>query len=314
MAPLQRANRAPVSAARGKFVPDSLKHRMPRHQRGQSLIETCVVITVFGTLLLGIFQAILFYRAKTVVDYAALQAARSGATNFAEKDAMKVGLARGLMPLYASESGNAGLADAYAKALIAVHNPLSTHIDIISPTRAVFDEFKTAQFDGSEGIPNDSLAFRPDTPGASGLSVQDANILKIRVVYGYKMIVPVVDKIVVGIFRKAFYKGLSVQEVAMLESGRLPIVAQAIVRMQTPILDRNLLADASSGDGGSDTPPGGGGDPGTGDPGSGDPGGGSDTPPGGGDNPPGGGDDPGGGDPGGDDGGPTCSGDGGVGP
>ena len=281
----------------------------PRSQHGQSLIETCVVITVFGTLLLGIFQAILFYRAKAVVDYAALQAARSGATHFAEKDAMRTGLARGLMPLYAHEPGNKGLAEAYANALIAVHNPLSTHIGIISPTRAVFDEFKTAQFDGTEGIPNDSLAFRSTTHGASGLSVQDANVLKIRVVYGYKMIVPVIDKIVIGIFRNAFYKGLSTQEVAMLESGRLPIVAQAIVRMQTPILDRNLLADASGGNGGADTPHGDGGDPGTGDPGgdgpsSGDPGGGSDTPPGG---DPG---TPGDGDPGGDE--PTCSGDGGV--
>lgn len=281
-------------------------------QRGQSLVETVVVIGVFGTFLLGIFQAILFYRAKTIVDYAALQAAKSGATNFAEKEPMRLGLLRGLMPLYTHESGNQGLLDGYAKTLVAVHNPLVTRIDVISPTRAAFDDFKMPEFDGVQAIPNGSLAFRSSAPGASGLSVQDANILKIRVVYGYKMIVPVIDKIVINIFRSGLYKGMSASEVAMLESGRLPIVSQATVRMQTPIRDRNLLASTEgAGDGGGDNPPGGGGNPGGGDgpPGGGDPGGG-DGPPGGGD--PGGGDGPpGGGDPGG---GPTCSGDGGVGP
>lgn len=280
-------------------------------QKGQSLIETVVVIAVFGTFLLGIFQAILFYRAKTIVDYAALQAARSGATNFAEKEPMRLGLLRGLMPLYTHESSNQGLLDGYAETLVAVHNPLVTRIDIISPTRAAFDDFKAPEFDGVEAIPNGSLAFRSSAPGASELSVQDANILKIRVVYGYKMIVPVIDKIVIGIFRKALYKDMSATEVAMLESGRLPIVSQATVRMQTPIRDRDLLASSDGpGDGRGDGPPGGGGNnpPGGGDPGGSDgpPGGGD---PGGGDGPPGDGDGPpSGGGP------PTCSGDGGVAP
>lgn len=261
-------------------------------QKGQSLVETAVVIGVFGTFLLGIFQAILFYRAKTIVDYAALEAAKSGATNFAEKEPMRLGMLRGLMPLYTHESGNQGLLDGYAKTLVAVHNPLVTRIDVISPTRAAFDDFKMREFDGVEAIPNGSLAFRSSAPGASGFSVQDANILKIRVVYGYKMIVPVIDKIVIGFFRSGLYKGMSATEVAMLESGRLPIVSQATVRMQTPIRDRDLLASKDeAGSGGGDDPPGGGDDPGGGGPsGGGDPGGGGDNPPGGGD--PGSGDPP----------------------
>lgn len=256
-------------------------------QGGQSLIEAVVVIAVFGTLLLGIFQTILFYRAKTIVDYAALEAARSGATNFAEKEPMRLGLLRGLMPMYTHSPDNDGLADGYAETLVAVHNPLVTQIDVISPTQAAFDDLKVRQFDGSEAIPNDSLAFRSSAAGASGLSVQDANILKIRVVYGYKMIVPVIDKIVIGLFRSAFYKDMSAQEIAMLESGRLPIVSQATVRMQTPLRDRSLLASTTgAGDGGSGGDDSGGG----GLPGGGDPGGGGDNPPGGGD--PGGGDPP----------------------
>ena len=218
-------------------------------QRGQSLLEACVVIGVFGTLLLGILQSVLFYQAKTVVDYAALQAARSGATNFAEMGSMRVGLARGLMPLYTFQAGPVGAAKGYAKAYLAARNPLTSEITIISPTRAAFDDHQQAEFDGVKAIPNDSLMFRSSAPGASGLSVQDANILKIRVVYGYKMVVPVIDKIVLGVFRAAHYSGMSAKEILMLESGELPIVAQAVVRMQTPFRDRDLLA-ATGGSGG----------------------------------------------------------------
>jgi hypothetical protein len=214
---------------------------MRRAQCGQAVIETWVVILVFGVFLLGIFQTILFYRVKTTVDYAALEAARNGATHYAEMSAMRIGLARGLMPLYAHKVGNAEATKAYGEAFLAANNPLVTHIDVISPTKAAFADWKERQFDGVEAIPNDSLAFRPSAAGRSGLTVQDANVLKIRVVYGYKMIVPVIDKIVIAIFRESAYNGMSAQEIAMLESGRLPIVSQAVVRMQTPIRDPGLL-------------------------------------------------------------------------
>ncbi|TDN58028.1 TadE-like protein [Halothiobacillus neapolitanus] len=75
-----------------------------------------IVLPVFGLFLLGIFQGILLYRAKTTLDYAAFMAARSGAMNFAQKSAMIDGLARGLMPLYAHQTGGGEVAVAYAKA------------------------------------------------------------------------------------------------------------------------------------------------------------------------------------------------------
>jgi len=268
-----------------------------RLQHGQAVVETVVVISVFGVFLLGILQAILFYRVKTTVDYAALQAARSGATHFAEMSAMRVGLARGLMPLYAHKASKTEVTRAYGEALLMAHNPLVTQIKLISPTKAAFADWKAREFDGVEAIPNDSLMFRSKSPGkSSGLTIQDANVLKIRVVYGYKMIVPVIDKIVIAIFREGLYQGMSAQEIAMLESGRLPIVSQAVVRMQTPIRDRDLLASTTgAGDGDSgDGPPGGGSDPGDGggdtNPGDGDPGGGGENPPSGGNH--GGGDPP----------------------
>jgi hypothetical protein len=246
---------------------------------------------VFGVLLLGIFQAILFYRAKAVVDYAALQAARSGAVHFAEKSAMQDGMLRGLLPLYAHEPGKAEIFEAYAKAKVDLLTG-AANIDIISPTQRAFDDWKEKQFDGVEAIPNDSLPFRGDAVGGSGLTVQDANVLKIRVTYKYPLIVPVIDRMIGTLDpARSLAKGHKVYS--------LSIESQAIVRMQTPIRDRNLLADASGGGGSG---PGSGPGPGSGSGGT-DPAGPGDMPPGGGGGNDGGDVGDGGNPPGGDDGG-----------
>lgn len=230
-----------------------------RHQRGQSLVEAVVVIPIFGAFLLGIFQAVLFYRAKAVVDYAALQAARRGATHFADKGAMCKGLAAGLTPLYTHEptsGGTEGALAGYGKAWADACLGNAAGITIISPTKAMFDAWKETQYDGVEAIPNDSLMFRGDEVKA-GVTVQDANLLKIRVTYKYPLIVPVIDRLI-GTFdplRSA---------VAGHEVYSLKIESQAVVRMQTPIRDRRLLANAGSASGGTGGTGGGTGGGGTG--------------------------------------------------
>lgn len=209
-----------------------------RHQRGQSLIEAVIVIPIFGAFLLGVFQAVLFYRAKAVVDYAALQAARRGATHFAQKRPMCKGLAAGLAPLYTHEptsGGTEGALAGYGKAWADACLGNAAEITIISPTKAMFDAWKEEQYDGVQAIPNDSLMFR-DNVVKAGVTVQDANLLKIRVTYRFPLIVPFIDR-VIGDFdplRSA---------VAGHKVFSLDIESQAIVRMQTPIRDRRLLAD-----------------------------------------------------------------------
>jgi hypothetical protein len=217
---------------------------MSRHftmqQRGQSLTEFLVAMFGFGVLLLGLLQAILLYRAKATVDYAALEAARAGALHGADKGQMQKGLARGLTPLYATATASptaAGTFEAYGKAYLAVLG-FST-IKVLSPTTGSFDDFKEAQYDGTMALPNDTLNFRPTSAGSHGLSVQDANILKIQVTFKYPLIVPVIDRM------------LSAMGIASLDIARtateghtvysLPIVAGAMVRMQSPITNRGNL-------------------------------------------------------------------------
>lgn len=204
-------------------------------QGGQGLVEFVVSVAVLGPLLLGMLQAVLLYRAKSVLDYAAFMAARRGATNFAEPEAMCKGLAAGLAPLYAHQATNTGALEAYAAAYADACRAGAAAIRIVSPTRAAFEDWKEVQFDGVEAIPNDSLPFRGSAiKAASHLTVQDANVLKVEVTYRYPLIVPIIDRLI----------GTPDRARSLLEGHRvysLPIVASALVRMQTPIRDERLL-------------------------------------------------------------------------
>ena len=55
-------------------------------------------------------------------------------------------------------------------------NPLlSPKIEVISPTRAAFNEFRERQYDGRFALPNDNLAFRDARVGSSRVSVVDTD-------------------------------------------------------------------------------------------------------------------------------------------
>lgn len=206
-----------------------------KRQGGQSLTEFLVAMFGFGFLLLGLLQAILFYRAKVLVDYAAQEAARAGATSGVDHTKMVHGFARGLAPLYATGTpGVAGAAVALGSAELALTTGAGS-IKVISPTRAAYTDFAEDQFDGKKALPNDSLYFRPDTVGkSSGLNVQDANLLKIQVTYRYRLIVPIIDKLIGT-------QDISGSVLAGHTVYYLPIVGEAMVRMQSPIYNSGNL-------------------------------------------------------------------------
>lgn len=217
---------------------------MPRRERGQSITEFLVTMFGFGLLLLGLFQAILFYRAKATVDYAALEAARAGAVHGASKSSLRDGLARGLAPLYASASANPGKAGAALAFVDAKKDILlgAAKIEVLAPTRAAWNGLKQTQYDGRKALPNDSLYFR--NAASSGVSVQDANVLKIRVTYDYPLIVPVIDRMLAAF--QAFGGPAKRDLVRSATRGRvvysLPIQSTAMVRLQSPVTDASNLA------------------------------------------------------------------------
>lgn len=213
-------------------------YKRPRETSGQSMVEFIIVVPVVLFMILFVVQAVMLYRIKATLDYAALQAARAGAVSGADRGRMREGLARGMTPLFTHGKDVTALHTGYykARADMLIHS----NIDVISPTRQAWSEFREKQHNGREALPNDNLAFRSSHVGASGVNVQDANILKIRVTYQAPLVVPFVGLVLGG--RSAYLESGTFESSPINRlTGRLPIESYAIVRMQSPVYERNNL-------------------------------------------------------------------------
>jgi len=200
------------------------------YQRGASLVEFLIVAMVL--LLVGMLciQLALIYQAKLVLNYATFEAARAGAVAHAQLPAMRRELGIRLSPLAGGGSSASGPATAIALSSATVHNPVNTSIELISPSLASFDDWgKTGESSRWRYIPNNHLRYADDDVGSrSGLTLRDANLLRIRVVYGIELKVPLVGAMLA--------RGLSLidpDNAAYYARQHLPLVAIATVRMQS---------------------------------------------------------------------------------
>ncbi len=233
--------------------------------RGQAMVELLIAAPVVFFMILMIVQMVLLYRMKSTLDYAALMTARAGAVSGLKRGDMQSAFAKGMMPLYAHKTGMAELETAYAKARADLL--LFGDITVVNPTRAAWNEFKERQYNGQYALPNDSLAYRSHAVGSSGVNVQDANLLKVKVTYDAPLVVPFVGWVLGG---KSQYLKAGTFESSPLTTltRRLRIESYAIVRMQSPIYDSSMLSSTTPGSGGGPAGPADpGGSGGTGDPG-----------------------------------------------
>ena len=229
-------------------------------QRGAAVTEMVVVLPALLLVGLGAIQWALIYEAKSTLNHAAIMAARAGAVDHASPTSMKVALARGLVPLYSPDKG-ATLLDtgAYARAALDVFGPF-TRVRIINPTQEAFEDFGTDETgEGELEIPNLRLHLKDTAPGsASGVNVQDANLLKVEILHGHKLKVPFVGPLLA---QASLLTTSDPQRVAMLADNRIPMLTTATVRMQSAArqsnlvksveqVDRDLLAALESGEGG----------------------------------------------------------------
>lgn len=174
---------------------------------GQAMTEFVIIIPVFVLLIFGAIQIAFIYSAKITLNYATFQAARVGANEHATYSAMRRGLVRGLAPLFTSTSDMSNVKDDIAAGIDSggtrrsAVSEVDNYIRIIrlNPTAAALSPSSFGEVhDGTAvryEIPNDNLMYRPSTASA-GVSIQDANLLKIRVQYCYKLMVPIVNKII----------------------------------------------------------------------------------------------------------------------
>ena len=214
---------------------------MPDRQRGSAMVEFAIVSPIAILLVMAIIQFGLTFSAKEILNEAAFVAARAGSLKHANRGVMLSVMTKGLIPFYQDTTNKndpyGRLSDALAKATAdAGCNPGACMLDlqVMNPLPTAFDDFAmtNAVSPTQRFIPNDNLGYRSRSAGgASGISIQDANILRIRVTYGYPIRVPFMQ----GVIQTAMCSVEASPDCGQYYSqGRMPIVVYATVHMQTP--------------------------------------------------------------------------------
>ena len=168
-------------------------------------------------------------------------------------NAIQDGVVAGLAPMFVHDETQLALKDARRLAYSELSNIKLARIEILNPTQTT-----VGSFGGT--IPNDNLMYR-SVDAVGDVNVQDANLLKVRVTYCVRLVVPIVNRMI-SAFTVAppgtpdrmdtGYSGGSMSASELLKvtpatgatglcvlTGdaypyRIPVTAESVVRMQSP--------------------------------------------------------------------------------
>jgi hypothetical protein len=230
-----------------------MSRRRARRQGGASMVEFAIVFPLAVLVVLTLIQLGFLYMAKSTLNHATFMAARVGAMHHADKAAITEAMVRGLSPFYQDHSVSddvVRLGQAYAVAQMEALKPFVLDVTIMNPSADSFSDFglKDAKTRKTY-IPNDNIEWRDaGIVGAkSKQNIRDANLLKLRVTYGYEMKVPLIAGVVKrvmcgGSIGVSAWGDVSVLEAAdpsverclkYYNNDRIPIETFAIVEMQS---------------------------------------------------------------------------------
>lgn len=254
--------------------PSHLTAPQARGQRGASIVETMLVLPTLLFLVLAIWQAALGYHAKTSLNYAAFEAARAGSVANAKLASIHAAFQKAMLPYYGGGRTLAELADTAVKAAKDL-DAAGLRIEIISPTPESFSDYNSPALQaalqtGEPVLPNvglDELSCPRDVPAcksdpktnASGQTLLDANLLKLRVTYGIppSKQMPMLGKFYTWALGKLGAAGGDAFKQALINAGRIPVVSHAVVRMQSDAIRNSaMVSSPGAGNGGSPTDPG----------------------------------------------------------
>ncbi|MDB5856176.1 MAG: hypothetical protein JWR22_4217 [Herminiimonas sp.] len=213
-----------------------LQGRLPR---GATLVEFAVVGLTLSLIGLGIIQYCLLYFARNHINYATFMAARAGSTGNASLDMVRRAYIRALVPLYGGGRNATELALSQDR---ATKDAANVDITILNPAPASFSDWNDAAKQAQNGnrrvIPNAGQAFRnPFVIGpVSHQNIQDANLLKIRVMHGFRPDIPVVGTLYTQ-FLKAADDGSDAARTRLINAGRIPVISYATLHMQSDSIE-----------------------------------------------------------------------------
>jgi len=200
------------------------------------MVETLITMPILLLIGAALLQVYFIWETKLTLNQATLLAARAGAVSSINIDQMRNELAKGLLPLQAPDLDDPSSTPAtvYATAYINAQTTVVNDVvlRIANPTLEAFTDFAPQAL---IGIPNDHLQARSNLPvpnGVSGVSVQDANLLRIQIAFGMNLDIPFIGPIIFSIIDastdpNAWYRPIT------LDRGLFPVLSVATVRMQS---------------------------------------------------------------------------------
>ena len=198
-----------------------------RLQRGVSMIETLIALPILLIVGLGALQFALILQARHALNFALIEAARAGSVEHADPTAIRTGMARGLLPwLYGAQGPSEYVQNLMRTEAHLLEGELQGWVMLSqqSPTPESFDDWSEPArnangelLEGVREIPHDNLGSRSirmqPASGAAGLrgqepigkvsgqTLNDANLLRLRLDYGVPLVVPVVGRLMAWTLR-----------------------------------------------------------------------------------------------------------------
>lgn len=216
-------------------------------QRGAAMVEFVVVGPMITALGLAVLQYSLMFFAKSQINHASFMAARAGSVAHADLGAIEAAYKKALIPLYGGGQNAPELAAAYARATADLTAD-TMRVEILNPTKESFDDYATDKTlnerYGARAIPNIGLAVRPSLDSVkanSGQTLQDANLLKLRITHGYEPKVWLIG----SIYKKYLQwldSGSDEFNTRLIDGGRIPIVAHVTLAMHSDAVEAGNLS------------------------------------------------------------------------
>lgn len=255
----------------------SFNSRIWFKQSGASLVEFVVVAPTLLMMILSVIQSGMVFHAKSNINYATFEAARAGSVGHGQASVIRDAFTRAMVGYYGGGRNVAELAQATARAQADI-TPATMQVDLLSPTKESFDDYASPQLAAklnvnTRVIPNSNLNalqcpydkpscnHNPQT-NASGQTLSDANILRIKITYGIPPAkqIPLAGRLYVMALRGLGNLGLAADtdpfKQALLEQGRIPIVVHTTMRMQSHPYENGNISNPGPGNNGVPTPPG----------------------------------------------------------
>ncbi len=204
--------------------------------RGAAMIEFHIVaLFALIPLCLGILQIGLLLVENHHIDHAAFLAARQGAVKHGELAEIRKAFAQAATTLFvesATPIDRGNLVQRVATAYAAATADIAAYarFQVLAPDVAAQADFSLLR-SGRRVIPNDSLEYRSEAPGRrSGISLQEANVLRIEVSYCRPLVVPFIGATLLGTLRRLDHDSWNQRCYA---AGRIPLRSVGIAPMQS---------------------------------------------------------------------------------